>query len=522
MSVGETTLDAPASAAWMPRRLLADTRLARLAARGDQRAFEAIFERYHQELYRYCRAILRDSDDAQDALQATMASALHSLPGEERRIVLRPWLYRVAHNEAISILRKRSEAPDSHGAPEPTTAGADLEAEARERLRLLVADLDRLPDRQRGALVMRELSGLGYAEIGAALAVSPAAARQAVYEARMALRDVSRGREMDCEAARRAVSEGDGRRLRSRRLRAHLRACDSCSDFSAAISQRRSDLRALCPPLSAIAASGLMTAVLGGTGKGGLGAAASGLAGGTGGVAAGGVTGGMVAKGASLAAAIAIGAGAAGMSGVVRMPVLDRNGPAVEQGLPPAPARGLDHAGLGSGRAGGSRARSVLSGRASVELDHAARPGTARTSQAGRVGGAGAMGRSDRTQGNGLPATSNGVPPAHSSAGGNSHGNGRPAGGTPGKSEAAPGHGGSSPGNSAAAPGRSGSNPGRSGTSPGHSSSPSPGNSAAALGHSSSLSAGNSAAAPGRSGSSPARGSATAHGAAVGTSSGSS
>ena len=250
---------------------------------------------------------------------------------------------------------------------------------------LVVADLDRLPDRQRGALVMRELSGLDYAEIGAALAVSPAAARQAVYEARVALRDVSRGREMDCEAARRAVSEGDGRRLRSRRLRAHLRACDSCSDFSAAISQRRSDLRALCPPLSAIAASGLMTAVLGGTGKGGLGAAASGLAGGTGGVAAGGVTGGMVAKGASLAAAIAIGAGAAGMSGVVRMPVLDRNGPAVEQGLPPAPARGLDHAGLGSGRAGGSRARSVLSGRASVELDHAARPGTARTSQAGRV-----------------------------------------------------------------------------------------------------------------------------------------
>ena len=276
MSVGETTLDAPASAAWMPRRLLADTRLARLAARGDQRAFEAIFERYHQELYRYCRAILRDSDDAQDALQATMASALHSLPGEERRIVLRPWLYRVAHNEAISILRKRSEAPDSHGAPEPTTAGADLEAEARERLRSLVADLDRLPDRQRGALVMRELSGLELCRDWSRAGRLSRRGAPGGLRGRMALRDVSRGREMDCEAARRAVSEGDGRRLRSRRLRAHLRACDSCSDFSAAISQRRSDLRALCPPLSAIAASGLMTGVLGGTGKGGLGAAAGG------------------------------------------------------------------------------------------------------------------------------------------------------------------------------------------------------------------------------------------------------
>ena len=316
----------------MPRRLLADARLARLAARGDQRAFEAIFERSHQELYRYCRAILRDSDDAQDALQGTMASALHSLPGEERRIVLRPWLYRVAHNEAISILRKRSEAPDSRGAPEPTTAGADSEAEARERLRSLVADLDRLPDRPRGALVMRELSGLGYAEIGAALTISPAAARQAVYEARVALRDMSKGREIDGETARRALSEGDGRRL----------AAAGCSPpvrlrFVQRIPGR--DLPATLGPPGPVSASVSNRCVRphdrrprwhqqGRTCARRL-AAWQAV---TGGVGAGGMTGGMVAKGASVAVALAIGAGAAEMSGVVRMPVLDRNGPAVERG----------------------------------------------------------------------------------------------------------------------------------------------------------------------------------------------
>src|SRR4051794_11868276 len=108
MAASETATSAVPASSWMPRRLLSDARLARLAGRGDQRAFGAIFERYHQELYRYCRAILRDSHEAQDALQSTMASALSSLPGDEREIALRPWLYRVAHNEAISILRRRA------------------------------------------------------------------------------------------------------------------------------------------------------------------------------------------------------------------------------------------------------------------------------------------------------------------------------------------------------------------------------------------------------------------------------
>jgi RNA polymerase sigma factor (sigma-70 family) len=507
MSVSETTLTVPVSRIWAPRRLLADVSLVRLATRGDRRAFEAIFERYQQELYRYCRAILGDSDDAQDALQSTMASALHSLPGEERRIVLRPWLYRVAHNEAVSILRKRSEVPHSQPAADATTAGADTEVEAQERLRALVADLDRLPGRQRGALVMRELSGLSYSEIGTALSASPAAARQAVYEARMALREVSGGREMECEAARRAVSEGDGRSLRSRKLRAHLRDCESCSDFQAAISQRSADLRALCPPLPALVATSVMSAVLGGTGKGGLGAAASGVASGTGSVASG-ITGGMAVKGASLAAAIAIGAGAAG-SGEVRIPVLDRND-SVESSSRPATMPGVDRAGLGQARAAGPAAISTQPHAGSSDRGTPQRRTTARHTQARIDGAAGSDAQADRAQANGLPATSNGTPPEHSSAGGNSNGNGRVAGGAHGNSASAPGHSGSSPGNSGAAPGH-GSSFGNSASAPGHSGS-TRGSSAAAPGNSD-PSHGNSAAASGHGGSGSGQGSATARGA---------
>src|ERR671922_1200993 len=108
MSVSEPAASAALPRAWLARGLRGEAFLSCLAKRGDPRAFEAIFERYHQELYRYCRAILGDADHAQDALQSTMAKALRSLPGEGREIALRPWLYRVAHNEAISILRQRT------------------------------------------------------------------------------------------------------------------------------------------------------------------------------------------------------------------------------------------------------------------------------------------------------------------------------------------------------------------------------------------------------------------------------
>src|SRR4051794_9248778 len=82
-----------------PLRLLSDERLARLAARGDRPAFAVIFDRYHQGLFGYCASILHDKDDAADAVQNTMLRAMRALEGDEREIAVRPWLYRIAHNE---------------------------------------------------------------------------------------------------------------------------------------------------------------------------------------------------------------------------------------------------------------------------------------------------------------------------------------------------------------------------------------------------------------------------------------
>jgi RNA polymerase sigma factor (sigma-70 family) len=249
---------------------LGDERLARMVAVGDGRAFALLYERYHQRLYRYLRSMLRQDADAQDALQSVFASAFAALKAGRRNAPLRPWLFRIAHNEAVSLLRRsrsQDELAETLVSPAPSP---EEQAAERQRLRLLVADLTELSDRQRGALVMRELSGLAHEDIACALEMSVGAAKQSVFEARRALMEFAEGRAMACEDIQRVVSDGDKRALRGRRVRAHIRSCPACAAFGVSIESRRADLLALSPALPAASASALFARATGtGFGQGG-------------------------------------------------------------------------------------------------------------------------------------------------------------------------------------------------------------------------------------------------------------
>lgn len=287
-----------------------DRRLARRAARGEGDAFAAIFRRYEQDLYRYCVAILGDEQDAQDALQNTMVKALRALPGERREIELKPWLYRVAHNESIELRRRvRPSEPLAEDLP---ALGASPEQRAADRRRLqdLLADIGELPERHRGVLVMRELAGLDFEEIAAALDTSPGAARQVLYEARRSLQQMSDGREMTCDAVTLHLSDRDGRVARRRDVRAHLRDCPECRRFADGIRSRSETLAGIAP-LPAIAAAAIAKGALAGSASSGAaGAAASGTAA-TGAAAAGASTGG-VGGGAGVVGGVAAKAVSAG------------------------------------------------------------------------------------------------------------------------------------------------------------------------------------------------------------------
>jgi predicted anti-sigma-YlaC factor YlaD len=132
--------------------------------------------------------------------------------------------------------------------------------------------------------VLRELNGLGHEEIATVLDSSPRAVKQTIFEARSSLGECEEGREMVCADVQRMLSDADGRVLRGRRVRAHLRSCRSCRRFKAALAQRPTDLALLAPPLPAAAGAALLTAVAGG-GAATAGAGAAGAGAGAGGTA---------------------------------------------------------------------------------------------------------------------------------------------------------------------------------------------------------------------------------------------
>jgi RNA polymerase sigma factor (sigma-70 family) len=476
------------SARTAPFGLLGDERLARLAAAGHERAFAVVYERHHQALYRYCRSIVRNEADAQDALQATFTAAFAALRRGGPDAPIRPWLYRIAHNEAVSTLRRRRPTVELSDATESWAASVDDQVAERSRLDLLLRDLRELHDRQRSALVMRELSGLSHEEIALALDTSVGAAKQAIYEARRSLFEFAEGRAMACDEIRRTISDADGRLLRSRRVRAHLRECSACAAFAAAIPERRSELRALMPTLPAATAAGLWWHLAGTGSSHGTGSGLVGLT-----VGGAGKTAGAALAANALAGVAVVASATVGVTlGVDQL---------AHRTLPP---RAAHH---------GARATRQLA--AHRQTPSPAVSPAARTMQ--HRGGSAPMptrasasnGTATQTRSASHRATSTATP-APARAAGHATGASSSVSSHPGHSGAAPGHASST---SATAPGHSGSAPGNAAkttaTSPGHSAS-APGHttkgtsstsgySAAAPGHT----AKSTTAAPGHSGAAP-------------------
>jgi RNA polymerase sigma factor (sigma-70 family) len=345
-----------------PLRVLGDEALMRRAARGSEAAFSVIFDRHHQALYRYAMTIVGNREDAFDTVQNAFVSLLRSLPGEKREIKLKPWLFRIVHNEAISLIRQRGTT-STELSEEPSV---DESPEDRMLAQAIIADLSTLGAQQRSAVAMRELNGLSHAEIGDALGVSEAAAKQAVYEGRVALQQIAEGREMSCSEVQRSLSANDRRLMKGRKVRSHLRACSVCRAFADSISERRVGLAAISP-LPVVLSGKLLAGVLGGGGgpAGGLMVGAGAGAAGAGAAQSFGIA--TLAK-VGISAALVIGGGVA-----IERGVEDAGDASAENGTPPAlaghPAEGSDVSFAGN-RSERFAHRDLASGRSSGHPDH--------------------------------------------------------------------------------------------------------------------------------------------------------
>ena len=211
------------------------------------RAFERLYRRFATDVYRYAYVVLRNESDAEDVTQTTFMNAYRALErGEQPRAPLN-WLISIAHNVCRQRFRAAARRPQEVELDFDVADGLVVENDDDGPTSEDIGRaLGHLAFNQRAALVMRELEGRSYAEIGEVLDLSVGAVETLIFRARRALREQLEG-SLTCDQAELAISKQlDGRLSRADKsqLRAHLRECPDCATFARRQRAQRTALKA--------------------------------------------------------------------------------------------------------------------------------------------------------------------------------------------------------------------------------------------------------------------------------------
>jgi RNA polymerase sigma-70 factor (ECF subfamily) len=174
---------------------LDDGEVVRRVLAGEVELFEVLLRRHDPRVYRTVRSILRDEDEAEDAMQAAWVRAYQHLAEWAGASAFSTWLVRIAANEALGRLRKRSrlvpvdDAGDDEGEiMDPRAENPEERAAAHEAVRFLERAVDRLPASYRSVYMLREMEQLSTAETAEALGLGEEAVKVRLHRARAMLR----------------------------------------------------------------------------------------------------------------------------------------------------------------------------------------------------------------------------------------------------------------------------------------------------------------------------------------------
>ena len=172
------------------------------AAAGDRESLEALIGSIQDMVFNLSLRMLGTFPDAEDASQDILLKVMTHLSSFKKESSFSTWVYRLTSNACIDHLRRRKRRRDLEVASltgedgesdwEPADHQADpaLQTERRMAKEAVEAGLQALPDHQREILVMRELSGLSYQEIGAALDLDLGTVKSRIARARLALKKI--------------------------------------------------------------------------------------------------------------------------------------------------------------------------------------------------------------------------------------------------------------------------------------------------------------------------------------------
>lgn len=166
-----------------------DAALVARARAGDREAFSALVRRHQAIVFRVCHRILGEREDAADAAQEALVRAFRKLDTFRGQSAFRTWLLRLTVNVALNERERRrptAALDDERAAP---GAGADTIAQAEAAAQVHQA-LQQVPANHRAAVVLRDLEGLSYAEVAAALGVPEGTAKGWAHRGRERLKDI--------------------------------------------------------------------------------------------------------------------------------------------------------------------------------------------------------------------------------------------------------------------------------------------------------------------------------------------
>ncbi|HEX4344195.1 MAG TPA: sigma-70 family RNA polymerase sigma factor [Solirubrobacteraceae bacterium] len=258
-------------------RLQSDERLIVLVRRGNHGAFEALVARYQSRLLAFCRHMLGSREDAEDVLQEVFAASFNAILADDRAINVRPWLYRIARNRSLNHLRRVQaigvDSMDVH-ISEGGASTAD-KVHKREEFRLLVADVQDLPETQKTALLLREIDALSYEQIAEAMETTIPSVKSLLVRARVSLAEAAEARTLTCEEVREELGEvAEGLKRSTAPARRHVRSCERCQGFKAQLRSTNKALAAVFPVAPLLLFKKALLAQFGMTASAGAGSAA--------------------------------------------------------------------------------------------------------------------------------------------------------------------------------------------------------------------------------------------------------
>jgi RNA polymerase sigma factor (sigma-70 family) len=297
-----------------------DERLVEMVRQGDAAAFEVLYDRYHLRILSFCRHMLGSQPDGEDATQHALVGLHRHITADERPVDVKPWLFQVARNRCLSIIRARREHASIDDVVQPATEGLADSVQRRSDVRELLGDLQQLPEDQRAALLLSSLGDLSGDEIADVVGCRPQKVKALVFQARTSLMNEREARDTDCDVVREQLATLRGGALLRGPLRRHMRSCEGCRAFRDATKKQREALALLLPvvPTAGLKAA-TMTGALGGSAAAGTAATAT---------TGGGVIAGLAATGkagaAKLLVATAVAGGTVG-AGVAEVKHLDNS-----------------------------------------------------------------------------------------------------------------------------------------------------------------------------------------------------